>query len=128
MQHQLQQIERFAVYQMRRIGQGNISLSRPREYLTEKEVERLIEAARKRGRNGARDACAILVAYRHGLRAQELCPLRWSQIDLRHGRLHVNRAKGGIESAHPLHGPEPRALRPLQGKSPTSSPQKQAHP
>src|ERR1700687_5248281 len=39
---------------------------RPREYLTEPEVERLIEAARKRGRNGARDACAILLAYRHG--------------------------------------------------------------
>ena len=84
---------------------------RPREYLTEAEVERLIEAARKRGRNGARDACAILLAYRHGLRAAELCQLRWSQIDLKHGRLHVNRAKGGIESVHPLHGPElPREI------------------
>jgi type 1 fimbriae regulatory protein FimE len=91
---------------------------RPREYLTEKEVDRLIEAARKRGRNGARDAAAILLAYRHGLRAAELCSLRWSQIDLRNGRLHVNRAKGGIESVHPLHGPELRALRPLQGSSP----------
>jgi len=55
---------------------------RVREYLTEKEVDRLIEAARKRGRNGARDAAAILLAYRHGLRAAELCTLRWSQIDL----------------------------------------------
>ena len=91
---------------------------RQREYLTEKEVERLIEAARKRGRNGPRDAAAILVAYRHGLRAAELCSLKWSQLDLRHGRMHVNRAKGGIESVHPLHGPELRALRPLQGKSP----------
>ena len=91
---------------------------RSREYLTEAEVIRLIETARKRGRNGARDACAILLAYRHGLRAQELCSLRWSQIDLRHGRLHVNRAKGGIESVHPVHGPELRALRPLQGASP----------
>jgi integrase len=44
--------------------------------------------------------------------------LKWAQIDLRHGRLHVNRAKGGIESVHPLHGPELRALRPLQGNSP----------
>jgi integrase len=78
----------------------------------------LIEAARKRGRNGPRDACAILLAYRHGLRAAELCSLRWSQIDLQHGRLHVNRAKGGIESVHPLHGPELRALRPLQESSP----------
>jgi integrase len=77
---------------------------RPREYLTEKEVERLIETARKRGRNGQRDAAAILLAYRHGLRAQELCSLKWSQIDSRNGRLHVNRAKGGIESVHPLHG------------------------
>jgi type 1 fimbriae regulatory protein FimB/type 1 fimbriae regulatory protein FimE len=81
------------------------SAYRPREYLTEAEVERLIDAARKRGRNGARDAAAILLAYRHGLRAAELCQLRWSQIDLRSGRLHVNRAKGGIESVHPLHGP-----------------------
>ena len=91
---------------------------RPREYLTEAEVDRLIEAARKRGRNGVRDACAILLAYRHGLRAAELCALRWSQIDLRQGRLHVNRAKGGCASVHPLHGPELRALRPLQGTSP----------
>jgi type 1 fimbriae regulatory protein FimB/type 1 fimbriae regulatory protein FimE len=86
--------------------------------LTEAEVDRLIEAARKRWRNGARDAAAILLAYRHGLRAAELCSLRWAQIDLKHGRLHVNRAKGGIESVHPLHGPELRALRPLLGKSP----------
>jgi len=94
------------------------SAYRVREYLTEKEVDRLIEAARNRGRNGARDAAAILLAYRHGLRAAELCALRWSQIDLKNGRLHVNRAKGGIESVHPLHGPELRALRPLQGSSP----------
>src|ERR1700688_3983583 len=79
---------------------------RQREYLTEAEVERLIEAARKRGRNGPRDAAAILLAYRHGLRAAELCQLRWAQIDLRQGRLHVNRAKGGCASVHPLHGPE----------------------
>ena len=94
---------------------------RQREYLTEKEVERLIEAARKRGRNGPRDAAAILVAYRHGLRAAELCSLKWSQLDLRHGLMHVNRAKGGIESVHPLHGPELRALRQLQGNSPYDS-------
>jgi len=91
---------------------------RQREYLTESEVNRLIEAARKRGRNGSRDSAAILLAYRHGLRAAELCSLRWSQVDLRHGRLHVNRATGGIESVHPLHGPELRALRQLQGTSP----------
>jgi type 1 fimbriae regulatory protein FimB/type 1 fimbriae regulatory protein FimE len=40
------------------------------------------------------------------------------QIDLKHGRLHVNRAKGGQESVHPLCGPELRALRPLRAESP----------
>src|SRR5262249_50402506 len=94
------------------------SAYRVREYLTEKEVDRLIEAAKRRGRKGARDAAAILLAYGHGLRASELCSLRWSQIDLRNGRLHVNRVKGGQESVRPLHGPELRALRPLQGNSP----------
>jgi hypothetical protein len=43
-----------------------------------------------------------LLAYRHGLRAAELTSLRWSAIDLTHGRMHVNRAKGGAESVHPL--------------------------
>jgi integrase len=36
-------------------------------------------------------------------------------VDLKHGRLHVNRLKGGIESVRPLRGPELRALGPLQG-------------
>src|SRR3954464_9550048 len=53
---------------------------RPREYLTPKEVERLIAAARQ-DRYGHRDATMILVAYRHGLRVAELCALRWDQVD-----------------------------------------------
>ena len=48
---------------------------RSREYLTDREIERLIEAA-KQNRSGHRDATAILVAYRHGLRASELVALR----------------------------------------------------
>jgi hypothetical protein len=44
--------------------------NRHREYLTEQEVERLMEAV-KGNRQGHRDATAILLAYRHGLRARE---------------------------------------------------------
>jgi len=87
---------------------------RPREYLTEKEIERLQETARKRSRYGHRDATMILIAYRHGLRASELCGLRWDQIELNNGRLHVRRAKGGIDNVHPLSGGEIRALRQLR--------------
>jgi integrase len=86
---------------------------RTREYLTEREVERLIKAAGN-NRHGHRDATMILIAFRHGLRASELCSLRWEQVDLVHGRLHVHRLKNGMPSVHPLTGIELRALRRLQ--------------
>jgi integrase len=56
----------------------------------------------------------ILLGYRHGLRASELCDLQWSQVELATGRLHVRRAKNGTPSVHPLRGEEMRALRRLQ--------------
>jgi hypothetical protein len=62
------------------------------------EVERLIEAV-KQNRSGHRDATAILVAYRHGLRASELVALRWDDIDLATGRSHVRRAPSGLITA-----------------------------
>jgi len=49
---------------------------RTREYLAPREVAALVEAARK-NRYGHRDATMILMAYRHGLRASEVCALRW---------------------------------------------------
>jgi type 1 fimbriae regulatory protein FimB/type 1 fimbriae regulatory protein FimE len=87
---------------------------RSREYLLEKEVEVLIEAASHTGRHGVRDAALIMIAYRHGLRVSELVNLRWEQIDLQQGLLHVIRRKHGIASVHPLRGAELRALRRLQ--------------
>lgn len=86
---------------------------RPREYLTPKEVERLIDAAKKRGRRyGLRDATMILVAFRHGLRVSELCALTWDQIDFS-GMMHVHRLKNGIASVQQIGGEEMRALRAL---------------
>jgi integrase len=55
---------------------------RTREYLTTAEIERLMAAARKSSRYGHRDAIMILIGYRHGLRASELCDLQWSQVEL----------------------------------------------
>jgi type 1 fimbriae regulatory protein FimE len=87
---------------------------RGREHLTEAEVERTMRAARKRGRYGVRDAAAILLAYRHGLRVSELCDLRWDQVDLRDRRLSLRRAKGGIAGVHPLAKVELKALAALE--------------
>jgi integrase len=91
----------------------NVDL-REREYLTPKEVDRLQHAARKHSRYGHRDATAILIAYRHGLRACALCELTWNMIELDSGRIHVRRAKNGVDSTHPLTGKEIRALRQLR--------------
>jgi integrase len=92
---------------------------RTREHLTDREVARLIEAA-KQNRYGHRDATMVLLAYRHGLRASELCDLRWDQVDFNRAVLHVRRVKQGTPATHPLTGLEMRALRKLQRESEAS--------
>jgi type 1 fimbriae regulatory protein FimB/type 1 fimbriae regulatory protein FimE len=86
---------------------------RPRDYLSEREIESMIQAC-KRNRHALRDQALLLVGFRHCLRSRELCGLRWSDMDLKGARLHVRRAKGGSESAHPLSGRELRLLRALK--------------
>ena len=93
---------------------------RTREYLTPAEVEKLLQASSKVGRHGARDRTLILLAYRHGLRVSELVTLRWEQIDLKAGLVHVSRLKNGLASTHPIRGPELRALRELRRGYPDS--------
>jgi integrase len=63
----------------------------------------------------------ILIGYRHGLRASELCDLQWSQVELATGRLYVRRVKNGSPSVHPMQGDEIRALRRLQREQGASS-------
>jgi integrase len=87
---------------------------RPREYLTPAEVIALADAAKRRGRHGERDAAAIRLAARHGLRVRELCDLVWDQVDFSGGWLHVTRRKNGVPSVHPLNGDEIRELRALK--------------
>ena len=89
---------------------------RSREYLTPTEMDAVLEAARKM-RHGHRDSTMLLIAYRHGFRAAEICDLRWEQIDLDQARLHVKRVKRGMPSVHPIQGDELRALRRLKRES-----------
>jgi integrase len=54
-------------------------------------------------RSIVRDATLILTAFRHGLRATEICDLEWSQVEFgRSASLHVRRAKNGKPSVHLL--------------------------
>ena len=93
---------------------------RSREYLTPGEVEAILAAAGQTGRHRLRDRTLLLVTFRHGLRVSELVDLRWDQIDLKAGRIHINRLKNGNPATHYLQGDELRLLRRLRKEYPDS--------
>jgi type 1 fimbriae regulatory protein FimB len=84
--------------------------ARPRDYLTEREMQLFLKAA-KQGRHGVRDYAMVLVAYRHGLRVSELVGMRLDQLDWQTAHLWVARKKGSLSTQHPLDGDALRALR-----------------
>lgn len=89
---------------------------RPREYLEREEVDRLVKAAAKVGRHPLRDSTMILMADRHGYRAEEICRLKWImvELDLRNAKLSVQRLKGSDDSKHFLSRDEVLRLRRLK--------------
>tara|TARA_B100001996_G_scaffold293554_1_gene233740 strand:+ start:1174 stop:1794 length:621 start_codon:yes stop_codon:yes gene_type:complete len=93
---------------------------RTREYLVAHEIMNLLDAAKSQGRHRNRDQTLILLMFRHALRVGEVVVLRWEQVDLKQGLLHVRRLKNGIPSTHPLRGVELRALRELQRSYPNT--------
>jgi type 1 fimbriae regulatory protein FimE len=98
----------------------NKASGRQREYLTETELDALMDAAKQTGRNGFRDYVLIMVAYRHALRVGELVGLRWDAIDFTRAEIHVARLKHGDPSVQPLSGSEMRCLRKLRRDYPDS--------
>lgn len=68
--------------------------------LTPQETLELLKAARK---HSARDWAMILLAYRHGLRASEVCGLKLADIDLKAGSISVRRLKGSLHTIQPLY-------------------------
>jgi site-specific recombinase XerD len=94
---------------------------RSREYLTPHEITALQKAARTAGRQGQRNETLVLIAFRHALRVGELVALKWDQVDLKVGLLHVKRLKNGLASTHPLRGIELRALKVLKRDNPDAA-------
>lgn len=94
--------------------------TRSREHLTPDEVDHLVAAVGASGRHRNRDQTLLTMMYRHGLRVSEAVSMRWDQVDLKAGLLHVNRLKNGVASTHPLRGPEIRRLRQLKRDWPDS--------
>jgi type 1 fimbriae regulatory protein FimB len=64
-------------------------------HLEPAEVLSLLRAARAKG---PREWAMILVAYKHGMRASEVCNLRLDDIDLKNGSIVVQRLKGSLRT------------------------------
>ncbi len=89
--------------------------SAPMVHLEPSEVLAVLRAAKAKG---TREWTMILLAYRHGLRASEVCNLRLDDVDLKNGHIVVSRLKGSLRTTQAVseHRGEPllnevRALR-----------------
>lgn len=96
------------------------SKKRNYDFLTADEIETL-ERAVKKNRHWKRDALALRMAYRHGLRASEVSGMEWHDIDLAKGTILVRRSKRGIDRTHHLDGDVLRALRAVKREQPSGS-------
>ena len=84
-------------------------------HLEPTEVLALLKAAKAKG---SREWAMLIVAYKHGLRASEICNLRLSDLDMKNGSVVINRLKGSLRTTQAVteHRGEPllneyRALR-----------------
>src|SRR5580704_4705694 len=68
--------------------------------LTPQEMLNLLKVARKRS---VRDWTMILLAYRHGLRASEVCGIKLADLDLKAGSISIRRLKGSLHTVQPLY-------------------------
>ena len=79
-------------------------------YVTEDEVAQLRKAA-KQTKQPLRNELIILMLYRHGLRASELCNIRMDQLRLNEAKIYIERLKGSNDFMHPIEGEELRLIR-----------------
>src|ERR1039458_2063260 len=63
------------------------------QFLQPPEVLAVLKTARAKG---PREWAMILVAYKHGMRASEVCNLRIEDLDLKNGNIMIRRLKGSL--------------------------------
>jgi site-specific recombinase XerD len=77
-----------------RVKRGRMVILSPQEMLA------LLKAAKNRS---TRDWAMILLAYRHGLRASEVCGVKLVDVDLKAGSISIRRLKGSLHTIQPLY-------------------------
>ncbi len=70
---------------------------RPIHFLTQEELSRLLQTIKSK-----RDHAIFLTAYRYGLRASEVGELQKTDLDLKQGRISINRLKGSLSGTYPI--------------------------
>jgi hypothetical protein len=68
-------------------------------HLEPAEVLALLRTAKMRG---AREWSMILLAYKHGMRASEVCDVRLDDVDLKNGSIVVDRLKGSLRTVQAM--------------------------
>jgi len=68
----------------------------PTQIMTERELETYLKAPDITGPRGLRDRAIMEVLYSTGMRNNELCHLKVSDVDLNDGLVKITHAKGGI--------------------------------
>ena len=66
--------------------------------LTQDEIFKVLKAAS----DSPRDLAMILLAFRHGMRASEVCGLELKDLDLRNNEIVIRRLKGSLKTTQPL--------------------------
>jgi site-specific recombinase XerD len=84
----------ISAHKIRRRKHGRMTI------LTPQEVVDLLKSARKRS---VRDWTMILLAYRHGLRASEVCGIKLADLDLKAGSISIKRVKGSLHTVQPVY-------------------------
>jgi|ERR1039458_4000815 site-specific recombinase XerD len=92
-----------------------IHRSQSLQFLTQTELKVLLAHAKKQS---PRDFAMILLAYRHGLRASEVCNITMENLDLEAGNIRCIRGKGSISNWQQLSEDEVKAVKTWLRKRP----------
>ncbi len=68
-------------------------------YLEPSEVLSVLRTAKAKG---GREWAMILLAYKHGLRASEVCNLRLDDVDMKNGSIVIDRLKGSLRTTQAM--------------------------
>jgi type 1 fimbriae regulatory protein FimB len=66
--------------------------------LSQDEILKVLKAVS----DNPRDLAMILIAFRHGMRASEVCGLELKDVDLKNGEMTIRRLKGSLKTTQPL--------------------------